>query len=259
LGEGERAHKLSEGEFGYEFRLDNSDRGVNKIRNSDKNESDSREKQLSDRKPSEWGHVQDDEPKKAPKQAQSNPSKTINTQLETERKQQKGDVFLEALLRKLNGFEDRSDETREEQLEDDGLQAHRGEMEESYPSQTHDGYYDGKERPYAPKDLKGDNEPTDSISHMLNKTAKKNDIRGLNDTLNKSRNDTKGDKTQEESLEDRHHKDAELDKSREKLLAGLDSDDWGHQYSDAEFEDFLKDLGIDAELEDKRNEYKVGD
>ena len=259
LDEGERAHKLSEGEFGYEFRLDHSDRGVNKIRNSDKNETDSREKQLSDRKPYEWGHVQDDEPKKAPRQAQSNPSKTIDTQLEGERKQQKGDVFLEALLRKLNGFEDRTDETREEQLNEDGLQANRGEMEESYPEQTHDGYYDGKERPYAPKDLKGDKEPSDSISHLLNKTAKKNDIRGLNDTLNNSRKDTKGDKTQEESLEDRHHKDAELDKSREELLAGLDGDDWGHQYSDAEFEDFLKDMGIDSKLEDKRNEYKVGD
>jgi len=215
------------------------------------------EKQLSDRKSSEWGHVSDDKPKMAPKQAQSESTKTINTQLEPSRKNQKGNEFLEALLNKLNKVDFNTEETIEENLTDDGLIAHRGEDQESYPEQTHEGYYDGKERPYAPKDLKS-NPPLDSISHLLNKTAKKNDVRGLNDTLNDSRNNTKGDKTQEESLEDRHHNEVELDKSREELLAGLDEDDWGHQYSDEEFEGFMKDFGLDSTLEDKRNQYKVG-
>lgn len=257
LAEGVRSNKLTDGEFGTEFRMTHSTQGVNKVRNSDKNYEDSIEKQLSDRKSSEWGHVSDDKPKMAPKQAQSEPTKTINTQLEPSRKNQKGNEFLEALLNKLNKVDFNTEETIEENLTDDGLIAHRGEDQESYPEQTHEGYYDGKERPYAPKDLKS-NPPLDSISHLLNKTAKKNDVRGLNDTLNDSRNNTKGDKTQEESLEDRHHNEVELDKSREELLAGLDEDDWGHQYSDEEFEGFMKDFGLDSTLEDKRNQYKVG-
>lgn len=259
LDEGQRAHKLTEGEFGYEFRLDHSDRGVNKVRNSDKNESDNREKQLSDRKPSEWGHVADDEPKKAPRQAQTNPTKVINEQLEPERTQQKGNKFLEELLAKLNGAEEFNyDETIEENLIDDGLMAHRGEMEESYPHQLVHDYYDGKKRPYVPVDLELDEtENQHSIPELLEKTAKKKEPRSLNNTLDDSRKDAKGDKTQEEGLEDRHHNDPELEKSREALLAGIEDDDWGHQYSDEEFEGFLKDLGIDSKLEDSRNEYKL--
>lgn len=256
LEEGERSKKLTEGEFGTEFRLTHSEQGVNKYRNSDKNYEDSIEKQLSDRKASEWGHVQDDKPKMAPRQAQSDGMKTINTQLEPSRKQQKGNEFLEALLNKLNRVEFNTDESLEENLNEDGLQAHRGEMEESYPEATHDGYYDGKERPYAPKDLKGDNEATESVSQSLNKTAKKNDIRGLNDTLNESRQDTKGDETQETSLKDRRKNESDVEKSIEELLS--EDENWGHQFTESDLKEFASELGLDSLFEDDRNEYKVG-
>lgn len=255
LAEGERAHKLTDGEFGTEFRLTHSDQGVNKYRNSEKNYEDSIEKQLSSKKASEWGHVQDDEPKKAPRQAQSDGTKTINNQLESVRKNQTGDKFLEALLAKMNGTYN-TEETIEENLIEDGLTAHRGENEESFPQATHDGYYDSKERPYAPRDLEGGNAPLDSIAHQLNKTAKKNDIRGLNDILSDSRHDSKGDETYEEAMEDvRLHNDL-TDKNFEEMLG--DEEDLGHQFSEEDLKHFASELGLDSLFEDDRNEYKVG-
>lgn len=256
LAEGTRSNKLTEGEFGTEFRMTHSEQGVNKIRNSDKNYEESIETQLSNRKSSEWGHTGDSKPKMAPKQAQSDVNKTINTQLESSRKQQKGNEFLEALLNKLNRIDFNTDETLEQNLNEDGLQANRGEMEESYSEATHDGYYNGKERPYAPKDLKGENEATESVSQSLNKTAKKNEIHSLNDTLKKSRTDTKGDKTQEESLAERRI-DGDVDKTIEELLAA--DDDWGHQYTDDDLKEFASELGLDSLFEDGRKKYKVGE
>lgn len=257
LKEGERSKKLTEGEFGYEFRMTHNTQGANKIRNSEKNYEDSIETQLSNNKPSAWGHIHDDKPTRTSKQAQTDSTKTINTQLNEKHTKTEGKDFLEALLNKLNRIESTTDETREQQLTENGLQAHRGEMEESYSKQLSDK----KEKPLVrvTDDIERDhNEPEDSISHILNKTAKKNNIRGLNDTLENSRKDSKGDTTREEDLADRRtNTEKDLDKSREELLAGLERDDWGHEYSDEEFKGFMKDLGIDSKLEDSRNIYKL--
>ena len=251
LAEGERSKKLTEGEFGYEFRLDRSEQGANKLRNSDKNYySESREKQLSDNKPSEWGHVQDDKPVKAPKQAQSDVKKTINTQLEPERKNQTGNEFLEALLRKLNDMDVDGENTREQQLADDGLQAHRGEMEISYPEQLDDkkrkspiNYRDelNKEKP----------EPTESTSNLLNKTAKKEMTQ--EELLEEPRHQSKGDKTTEENLKERRTNKEMSDDAIEALLEK--EGEW--DFTDEEFEGFMKDLGLDSKLEDSRNIYKL--
>jgi hypothetical protein len=257
LAENERSKKLTDGEFGYEYRLNHSTQGANKIRNSDKNFEDSIEKQLSDKKSSEWGHVSDDKPKMAPKQAQSDATRTVDNQLQDQRKDQKGNEFLEELLRKLNYKEFDAEKTIEENLISDGLQAHRGESQESLPTILNNK----KSKPlvrYVEELNKFDKETNESISNQLNKTAKKNDIRGLNDTLDQSRKDVKGDKTREESLQDSRHKNPELKKTREELLAGLEKDDWGHQYSDEEFEGFMKDMGLDSKLEDLRNEFEIG-
>ena len=134
LAEGERSKKLTEGEVGFEARFENSDRGVNKVRGKH-NESDSREKQLSNAKQSSYGHQQGDKPVLRPKQAQSDSMKTIDSQLP--REEQSGNDYLEALLRKLNKAESETETTREEQLED-GLYSRKGDMEKSYAEQLLD-------------------------------------------------------------------------------------------------------------------------
>ena len=134
LAEGERSKKLTEGEVGFEARFENSDRGANKVRGKH-NESDSREKQLSETKESSYGHQQGSKPVLRPKQAQSDSMKTIDSQLP--REEQSGSEYLEALLRKLNNVESDTEATREEQLED-GLYSRKGEMEKSYAEQLLD-------------------------------------------------------------------------------------------------------------------------
>lgn len=253
LKEGERSKKLTEGEFGYEFRMTHNTQGANKVRNQDKNYEDSIEKQLHDRKTSEWGHASKDTEKR-PKQAQSDTSKTVNTQLEPQRQNSKGDEFLTALLNKLNRLENEVNKTREEQLNEDGLQAHRGEMETSFSEQLNNK----KSEPlvnYRDVLNKDHEEPTESVSQLLNKTAKKNEIRGLNDTLNESRKDSKGLESREEELADRRH-NKNIDKTIEELLSD-ETENWGHQFSEEDLKHFAQELGLDSFLEDDRNEYKL--
>ena len=89
----------------------------------------------------------------------------------------------------------------------------------------------------------------------MNKTAKKND--GLNSRLDNSRRNPSEIDNKETQLEERHtiKKDSDIDTFIEALLADTDEDDWGHQYSDEEVDDFVNKLGnagIDTMLEDKR-------
>ena len=98
LEEGERSKKLTEGEFGFEARFDKSTQGANALRGK-QNLTESREKQLSDNKSVQWGHQAKDTAKR-PVQAQTDSSKTIDSQLP--RKGESGNDYLEALLRKLN-------------------------------------------------------------------------------------------------------------------------------------------------------------
>jgi hypothetical protein len=233
LAEGERSKKLTEGEVGFEARFDNSDRGANKVRGKH-NESDSREKQLSETKQSSYGHQQGDKPVLRPKQAQSDSMKTIDSQLP--RKDQSGNEYLEALLRKLNRVKSDTETVREEQLED-GLYSRKGDMEKSYAEQL----LDSKEPKNYRDELNKDKaEPKESISNLLNK--------------NISASKKVNEESREKELESRRHND-EIDKSIEELLSDTDDEDWGHQFSDDDLEKFANELGLDYVMESKREEY----
>lgn len=250
IAEGERGHKLKDTDFGYEARFDHSDRGANKVRGK-QNLTESREKQLDDMKASSYGHTREDEPRKRPKQAQTNTNKVIEDQLP--RKEQKGDHFLEALLNKLNRVESVTDEVRENQLENKGLYNRRGEMEESYPFQLENRKQENLD--YKAELNKDNDEPEDSIAHQLNKTANKKDTT-LNGELEDSRRNIKTDDTKEMQLKEKRtiNKDADIDKSIEALL---DEDDDYHQFSDEDLKHFAHELGLDKYLEDSRTDNDI--
>jgi hypothetical protein len=250
IAEGERGHKLKDTDFGYEARFDHSDRGANKQRGK-QNLTESREKQLDDLKSTSYGHTREDEPRKRPKQAQTNSSKVIEDQLP--RKQQKGDHFLEALLNKLNRKESVTDEVRETQLDAKGLYNHRGEMEESYPVQLENRKQENVD--YKVELNKDFDEPEESVAHLLNKTANKKDTT-LNGELEESRRNIKTDDTKEMQLKEKRtiKKDADIDKTIEALL---DEDDDYHQFSDEDLEHFAGELGLDSYREDLRNKNSI--
>ncbi len=247
IAEGERGHKLKDTDFGYEARFDHSDRGANKLRGK-QNLTDSIEKQFDNLKSTSYGHTREDEPRKRPKQAQTNSSKVIEDQLP--RKQQKGDLFLEALLNKLNKKESVTDEVLENQLDEKGLYNHKGEMEESYPVQLENRKQENVD--YKAELNKDNDEPTDSIAHMLNKTANKKDTT-LDGELEESRRNIKTDDTKEMQLKEKRtiKKDADIDKNIEALL---DEEDDYHQFSDDDLKHFAHELGLDSYLEDSRTD-----
>jgi hypothetical protein len=249
LKEGERSKKLTEGEIGFEARFDNSDRGANKIRGK-QNVDDSREKQLSESKQSNYGHQQGDKPVMRPKQAQTDSNKTIDSQLP--RKDQKGTDYLEMLLRKLNNKESVTDEVMENQLDSDGLYTHRGEMENSYSDQLN---VKGKDPINYRDELNKDkDEPKESIIHQLDKTASSkkemNQEQILNDTRKKNVVDVPVDK----QLEDRRQ-NTKNTKNIEALLDAEDEDSIGHHFSEEDLKRFADELGLDYVMESKREEY----
>ena len=249
LKEGERSKKLTEGEFGYEFRLDRNDRGINSVRGKSEHDK-SFEQQLANNKPVQWGHQQDDKPKH-PRQAQSNGTQRINEQLEPKRTDQKGLSPIEILLNKLNNIDSDHESTREELLMNDGLQAHRGEMTESYPEQLNEEF-DENPMNYRDELNKDKKSPSESIIHILNKTAAKDKTN--EELLADSRKKYDVHKTQEEHLSERRQNK----KVNDHIEALLDAnEDWGHQFSEKDLEHFAKELGLDSYLEDKRNEYKL--
>jgi hypothetical protein len=248
LKEGERSKKLTEGEIGFEARFDNSDRGANKIRGK-QNVDDSMEKQLSDAKQSSYGHQQGEKPVMRPKQAQSDSLKTIDSQLP--RKEQKGNEYLEALLRKLNGKESVTDEAMEEQLDSDGLYTHRGEMEKSYANQLNVKSKDPIN--YRDELNKNFDEPKNSIIHQLDKTASKKEL-NQEQILNETRKKNVVDVPKDEQLEaTRQNKKTNV--NIEALLNDEDDDSFGHQFSDDDLKKFADELGLDYIMESKREEY----
>ena len=250
IAEGERGHKLKDTDFGYEARFENSDRGANKVRGK-QDYSKSVETQISDMKSSSYGHTREDEPRKRPKQAQSNPSKVIEDQLP--RKSQKGDQFLEALLNKLNRVESETEEVRENQLENKSLYNRRGEMEESYAVQLENRKQENID--YKDELNKDNEEPTESIAHQLNKTASKTDTT-LNGELEQSRRNISTEDTKEMQLKEKRtiSKDSDIDKSIQSLL---DEDDDYHQFSDEDLKHFAHELGLDSYLEDLRTDNDI--
>ena len=248
LKEGERSKKLTEGEIGFEARFDNSDRGANKIRGK-QNVDDSMEKQLSDAKQSSYGHQQGEKPVMRPKQAQSDSLKTIDSQLP--RKEQKGNEYLEALLRKLNGKESVTDEAMEEQLDSDGLYTHRGEMEKSYANQLNVKSKDPIN--YRDELNKNFDEPKNSIIHQLDKTASKKEL-NQEQILNNTRKKNVVDAPMDDQLEDKRE-NKKIKVNIETLLNDEDDDSFGHQFSDDDLKKFAEELGLDYVMESKREEY----
>jgi hypothetical protein len=250
LKDGERSKKLSEGEFGYEFRLDRSDRGSNALRYK-QDHTKSFEAQNSENKAVQWGHQQNDTPVKKTRKAQSDSDRVVNDQLESERNNDPGLSAIESLLRKLNNPA-KFDKTREEMLATDGLQAHRGEMKESYSEQTNSKF---DESPMNYRDELNTDKPetSESVSQALNKTANKKEP-SKEEILEGSRKNIVTQDTKEEQLADRRTKKFS-DEAIEKLL---DSDeDWGHEFSEKDLEHFASQLGLDSLLEDGRNSYKL--
>ncbi len=234
LAEGERSKKLTEGEVGFEARFENSDRGANKVRGKH-NESESREKQLSTSKAVQWGHQQGDKPVNRPKQAQTDSMKTIDSQLP--RKDQSGNEYLEALLRKLNKVESDTQSVKEIELDDAGLYSRKGDMEESYAEQLLDG-----DNPISYRDELNKDKPEtkDSITSQLNK--------------NISASKKVKEHSREQELES-HRQNNKNDKTIEELLSDTDDEDWGHQFSEEDLKRFADELGLDYVLESKREEY----
>jgi hypothetical protein len=249
LKEGERSKKLTEGEIGFEARFDNSDRGANKIRGK-QNVDDSREKQLSESKQSNYGHQQGDKPVMRPKQAQTDSNKTIDSQLP--RKDQKGTDYLEMLLRKLNNKESVTDEVMENQLDSDGLYTHRGEMENSYSDQLN---VKGKDPINYRDELNKDkDEPKESIIHQLDKTASSKKEMNQEQILNETRKKNVVDVPVDKQLEDRRQ-NTKNTKNIEALLDAEDEDSIGHHFSEEDLKRFADELGLDYVMESKREEY----
>lgn len=243
LKENERSKPLTEGEIPFETRFDKNQKGYKR----DSLPEESIEKRLETSKL--YGHRNEE---KVVKKSQSEPSKTIENQLP--RKESKSNDFFENLLRKLNGIESDTDSTREEQLDVDSLYSRKGGMDESFAEQLADAPENVININKEINDKAGDGDDMSTSQH-LNKTAKKND--GLNSRLDNSRRNPSEIDNQETQLEERHtiKKDSDIDTFIEALLADTDEDDWGHQYSDEEVDDFVNKLGnagIDTMLEDKR-------
>lgn len=250
LKDGERSKKLSEGEFGYEFRLDRNDRGSNALRYK-QDHTKSFEAQNSQNSAVQWGHQQNDKPTKKTRKAQSDDNTVINAQLEDERTNDPGITAIELLLRKLNNPA-KHDETREEMLANDGLQAHRGEATESY-SQITNKKFDESPINYRDELNKDKPETSESTSQALNKIANKKEP-SKEEILEGSRKNIITQDTKEEQLADRRVKKY----SDESIEALLDSDeDWGHQFSEDDLKKFADELGLDSRLEDSRNSYKL--
>lgn len=243
LKEGERSKPLTEGEIPFETRFDKNQRGYKR----DSLPEESIETRLESYK--SLGHKNEE---KSVKKSQTEPTKTIENQLP--RKNSKNDDFFEALLRKLNGIESDVDSTREEQLGKDSLYSQKGGMEESFAKQLDDAPEKVIDIKKEINDNAGDGDDM-SVSQHLNKTAKKHD--GLDSRLEDSRRNPKDIDNKEKQLEDRHtiKKDADIDSTIEALLAESDEEDWGHQFTEEEMAEFVKELGnsgIDTILEDLR-------
>lgn len=243
LNEGERSKPLTEGEIPFETRFEKNQRGYKR----DSLTEESIEKKLETAK--YMGHRNDE---KVVKKSQTDPTKTIENQIP--RKNSASDDFFEKLLRKLNNIESDTESTREEQLDEDSLYSRKGGMEKSFAEQLDDAPAKVIDIKKEINDKAGDGDDT-SVSHHLNKTAKAQD--GLNSRLDNSRRNPAEIDNKETQLKERHtiKKDADIDQSIEQLLADNDEDDWGHQYSDEEVDDFASKLGnagIDTMLKDKQ-------
>jgi len=237
LKEGERSKKITEGEIPFETRFEKNQKGYKR----DSLPEESIEKRLESS-----GHRNEE---KIVKKAQTSSDKTIENQLPRTNETKKD--FLGELISKLHTSGDELLKTREEQLDKDSLYSHKVEMDESFAKQLNNFSSSVIDIKKEINDEAGDGSD-DSISHLLNKTAKK-DVK-LDEVLEESRKNPKDIKPKNEQLEDRRtiKNDKDIDATIEQLL---EEEDYYDRYSEEELEDFvnkLKDAGINTLLEDKQ-------
>ena len=231
IEEGKR--KRHDDEVGYERLFEESKLDAAKLRKKEVNQTDSMEKQLSDLKAVQYGHSVDDKKlNQHVKLSQTNHNKVIEDQL-TNREEVKKSLF-DRLVDKYNNKVDESESIETNLADNAGLYDQKGDQEDSTIHMINDMKENSKYIIEEINDKAGDGSE-DSISHTLNKTAKKND----------------DSKSFDSHLEDKRI-NKNIDKNIEALL-GEDAD-WGHQFADEDLKHFADELGLDYILEKSRED-----
>lgn len=231
IEEGKR--KRHDDEVGYERLFEESNLDSAKLRKKDFSKTDNIEKQLSDLKAVQYGHSVDDKKlNEHVKLSQTNHTKVIEDQL-TNREEVKKSLF-DRLVDKYNNKVDESESIETNLADNAGLYDQKGDQEDSTIHMINDMKENSKYIIEEINDKAGDGSE-DSISHTLNKTAKKkDDLKSFDSHLE----------------EKRTNKD--IEKNIEALL-GEDAD-WGHQFEDEDLKHFADELGLDYILEKSRED-----
>lgn len=231
IEEGKR--KRHDDEVGYERLFEESNLDSAKLRKKDYSKTDNMEKQLSELKAVQYGHSVDDKKlNEHVKLSQTNHTKVIDDQL-TNREEVKKSLF-DRLVDKYNNKVDESESIETNLADNAGLYDQKGDQEDSTIHMINDMKENSKYIIEEINDKAGDGSE-DSISHTLNKTAKKkDDLKSFDSHLE----------------EKRTNKD--IEKNIEALL-GEDAD-WGHQFADEDLKHFADELGLDYILEKSRED-----
>jgi hypothetical protein len=231
IEEGKR--KRHDDEVGYERLFEESNLDSAKLRKKDYSKTDNMEKQLSELKAVQYGHSVDDKKlNEHVKLSQTNHTKVIEDQL-TNREEVKKSLF-DRLVDKYNNEVDESESIETNLADNAGLYDQKGDQEDSTIHMINDMKENSKYIIEEINDKAGDGSE-DSISHTLNKTAKKkDDLKSFDSHLE----------------EKRTNKD--IEKNIEALL-GEDAD-WGHQFADEDLKHFADELGLDYILEKSRED-----
>jgi hypothetical protein len=231
IEEGKR--KRHDDEVGYERLFEESNLDSAKLRKKDYSKTDNMEKQLSELKAVQYGHSVDDKKlNEHVKLSQTNHTKVIEDQL-TNREEVKKSLF-DRLVDKYNNEVDESESIETNLADNAGLYNQKGDQEDSTIHMINDMKENSKYIIEEINDKAGDGSE-DSISHTLNKTAKKkDDLKSFDSHLEEKRTNKN------------------IEKNIEALL-GEDAD-WGHQFADEDLKHFADELGLDYILEKSRED-----
>jgi len=231
IEEGKR--KRHDDEVGYERLFEESKLDAAKLRKKEVNQTDNREKQLSDLKAVQYGHSVDDKKlNQHVKLSQTNHFKTIEDQLPN-REEVKKSLF-DRLVDKYNNKVAETEDIESNLADNAGLYDQKGDQKDSTIHMINDMKENPKHIIKEINDEAGDGSE-DSISHTLNKTAKKkDDLKSFDSHLEEKRTDE------------------DIEKNIEALL-GEDAE-WGHQFADEDLKHFADELGLDYILEKSRED-----
>jgi hypothetical protein len=231
IEEGKR--KRHDDEVGYERLFEESNLDSAKLRKKDYSKTDNMEKQLSELKAVQYGHSVDDKKlNEHVKLSQTNHTKVIEDQL-TNREEVKKSLF-DRLVDKYKNEVDESESIETNLADNAGLYDQKGDQEDSTIHMINDMKENSKYIIEEINDKAGDGSE-DSISHTLNKTAKKkDDLKSFDSHLEEKRTNKN------------------IEKNIEALL-GEDAD-WGHQFADEDLKHFADELGLDYILEKSRED-----